>query len=387
MILKYKIFIIIFLIILFGIVGINFFLKEEKNQFQYKTEKLTKGTIQEKVTATGTLNPVSNIVIGSSVSGIIKEIYVDYNSKVKKGQILALIDPEPFLAQLEQAKANVLIAEANLEKAKVNLLEAENNYKRYAKLYEEKLISESDYEKYLFLYRSAQAQIKDAEAKLVQSKASLRQANTNLNYTKIKSPVNGIVISRNVEIGQTVAASFQSPNLFTIAEDLSKMQINTNVDESDIGKIKEEQKAFFTVDAYPGKIFEGKVIQIRNSPIIVQNVVTYDVIIYIDNKENLLKPGMTAQVTILTKKKENIFFVRNSALRIRISEFDKNQTNKKLFEKPGIYIFKDNIPKRIEVKIGISDGEFTEINSQELKEGLEVIYEYIETKNQKRSLF
>lgn len=387
MILKYKIFIIISLIILFGIVGIQFLRKDKENLSQFKTEKLAKGSIQEKVTATGTLNPVSNIVIGSFVSGIIKEIYVDYNSKVKKGQILALIDPEIFLAQLEQAKANVLIAEANLEKAKVSLLEAENNYKRYAKLYEEKLISESEYEKYLFLYRSAQAQIKDAEAKLAQSKAALRQANINLHYTKIKSPVNGIVISRNIEIGQTVAASFQSPNLFTIAEDLSKMQINTNIDESDIGKIKEGQKAFFTVDAYSGKIFEGKVIQIRNSPIIVQNVVTYDVIIYVDNKENQLKPGMTAQVTILTKKKDNIFFVRNSALRIRISEFDKNQTNKKLFDKPGIYILKDNTPKRIEVEIGISDGEFTEIHSPELKEGIEVIYEYIETKNQKRSLF
>ncbi|GIX40761.1 MAG: RND transporter [Leptospiraceae bacterium] len=371
-------------IIIIGIVLILilFFKNDNTSVLSYKTEKLKKGTIQEKVTATGTLNPVSNIIIGASVSGMIKNIFVDYNSPVKKGQVLAIIDPEPFIAQVEQAKANLLMAEANLEKAKVALIEAENNYKRFKKLYEEKLISESEYERYFVNYRSAIAQLKDAKAKVAQARASLRQAQTNLNYTKIRSPVNGIVISRNIEIGQTVAASFQTPTLFQIAEDLSKMQINTNVDEADIGKVKEGQIAKFTVDAYPGLIYEGKVFQVRNAPITIQNVVTYDVVISVDNKDLKLKPGMTAQVSILTRKKENIFKVRNSALRVNPLQNQSDKT-KKYYDRPGIWILKNNQPVRIEVEIGINDDEYVEVISNDLKENLDVIVE-VETKTNKR---
>ncbi|MFN3604818.1 MAG: efflux RND transporter periplasmic adaptor subunit [Leptonema sp. (in: bacteria)] len=384
---NYKIIILVFVMMLLGI-GFFFLRENHKDSIQYKTEKLIRGTIQEKVTATGTINPISNVVIGSSISGMIKKIYVDFNSKVKKGQLLALIDEEPFLAQLEQAKANVIIAEANLEKAKVNVMEAEKNFQRYSKLYEEKLISESEYERYLFLYKAALAQAKDAQGKVAQAKATLRQANTNLNYTRIRSPIDGTVISRNIEIGQTVSASFQSPNLFTIAEDLSKMQINTNVDESDISKIKEGQKTLFTVDAYPDKNFEGKVVQIRNSPIVVQNVVTYDVIVHIENKNQIFKPGMTAQVVILTRRKENVFLVNNSALRVKLpTENSKTPNRNPLFDKPGIYILENQIPKRIEVEIGISDEVYTEISSPNLKENLLVITEFIQNKKQKKSLF
>ncbi len=375
----FKIITIIFVFILIFL--LFFYTRNDKSQSTYKTEPLKKGSIQEKVIATGTLNPVSNIIIGASVSGIIKQIFVDYNSIVKKGQILAIIDPEPFIAQLEQAKANLLIAEANLEKAKVSLMESENNHKRYKKLYEEKLISSSEYEKYYVLYKSALAQLKDAEARIAQARAHLKQTQTNLNYTKIKSPVNGIVISRNVEIGQTVTASFQTPTLFTIAEDLTKMQINTNVDESQIGKVKVGQIAIFTVDAYPDQLYRGIVYQIRNFPIVVQNVVTYDVVIKVDNKDLKLKPGMTAQVSILTRKKDNIFLVKNTALRVHIANINKNQ----YFQKPGIWVLWNNEPKRIDVNVGISDGEYTEISSPELKENMDVILEIInkEDKNKK----
>jgi len=375
----YIIFIIIFIIFAFFI---WFYKKEDKPNVSYKTEKLKKGTIQEQVSATGTIMPVSNILIGASVSGIIKQIFVDFNDPVKKGQILALIDPEPFIAQVEQAKANLLMAEANLEKAKVALLEAENNYKRNKRLFEEKLISESEYERFFVNYQSAIAQVKEANARIVQLKAVLKQAQTNLNYTQIRSPVNGIVISRNIEVGQTVTASFQTPTLFQIAEDLSKMQIHTNVDEADIGKIKTEQKAYFTVDAYPGKIYEGKVIQIRNAPNIVQNVVTYNVIISVNNQEMKLKPGMTAQVTILTEKKENVFIVKNSALRVNPNV----KTEQKFFTKSGIWILKNNEPFRIEVDTGISDNDYVEIISNELKEDMDVIVEVINKENKKRSL-
>jgi HlyD family secretion protein len=274
------------------------------------------------------------------------------------------------------------MAEANLEKAKVALLEAENNYKRNKRLFEEKLISESEYERFFVNYQSAIAQVKEANARIVQLKAVLKQAQTNLNYTQIRSPVNGIVISRNIEVGQTVTASFQTPTLFQIAEDLSKMQIHTNVDEADIGKIKTGQKAYFTVDAYPGKIYEGKVVQIRNAPNIVQNVVTYNVIISVNNQEMKLKPGMTAQVTILTAKKENVFIVKNSALRVNPNV----KTEQKFFTKSGIWILKNNEPFRIEVDTGISDNDYVEIISNELKEDLDVIVEVINKENKKRSL-
>ncbi len=376
----FKIITIIFVFIL--IVFFFFYIRNDKSQSTYKTEPLKKDSIQEKVIATGTLNPVSNIIIGASVSGIIKQIFVDYNSIVKKGQILAVIDPEPFIAQLEQAKANLLIAEANLEKSKVSLMESENNYKRYKKLYEEKLISSSEYEKYYVLYKSALAQLKDAEARIAQARANLKQAQTNLNYTKIKSPVNGIVISRNVEIGQTVTASFQTPTLFTIAEDLTKMQINTNVDESQIGKVKEGQFAVFTVDAYPDQLYKGIVYQIRNFPIVVQNVVTYDVVIKVDNKDLKLKPGMTAQVSILTRKKDNVFLVKNTALRVHITNINKNQ----YFEKPGIWVLWNKVPRRIDVNVGISDGEYTEISSAELKENMDVILEIINKEDKKKKI-
>lgn len=378
---KFSLYISSFIILMF--ILFLFFRSEKDSSINFKTEKLKKGSIQEKVSATGTLNPVSNIIIGASVSGIVKEIFVDYNSYVKKGQILAIIDPEPFIAQVDQAKANLLMAEANLEKAKVSLIEAENNYKRYKKLYEEKLISESEYERYFVSYRSALAQVKDANAKVAQAKASLKQAQTNLNYTRIRSPVNGIVISRNVEKGQTVTASFQTPTLFQIAEDLSKMQINTNVDEADIGKIKEGQKAIFTVDAYPGIEYEGIVFQIRNSPTIIQNVVTYDVVISVDNKDLKLKPGMTAQVTILTKRKEGIFKVRNSAL--RVNPIIGTSETSKFYDKPGIWILENKKPKRIEVFTGINDDEFIEIDSPELQEDMNVIIEVINKENKKRN--
>ncbi len=382
---KIKILYIVILIAILILSGLYFFNSNGNQKFNYEIYELKKTSIEEKIMANGKIQPISTVIIGAQVSGIIKEIYVDYNSIVKKNQILALIDPATFKAQVEQAKANLAIVNANLEKAKINLFLSESNYKRYESLYKEKLISESEYETYLMNYKSALANLADARAKVTQAKASLQQALTNLYYTQIRSPISGIVISRNIEVGQVVTASFQSPELFTIAKDLSKMMIIANIDESEIGKIREGLLTYFRVDAYPELTFFGKIIQIRNSPVIVENVVTYEVIILVENKQMMFKPGMTAYVTIQTKKKDNIFIVPSSALRVQLS----NIIGKNLLEsnRQGIWILENQKPRRIEIQTGIYDGNYIEIMSPELKEGLQVIVNIKITNQKKQRLF
>ncbi len=364
-----KILIGIVVIIVAGIAAYFVFGRKEKEP-KFRTEKVTKGDIVSIVSATGTVNAVTTVLVGTQVSGTIKHIYVDFNSSVKKGQIIAQIDPSTFEAQVEQAGANLLSARANVEKSQTALFDAKRTFERNRELFSKNLIAKSELETSETTYETSKAQLGVAKAQLAQAEAALRQAEINFRNTKILSPVDGIVVSRNIDTGQTVAASFQTPTLFTIAQDLTKMQINTNVSEADIGKIKDGQSVEFTVDAYPETTFKGSVWQIRNAPIIVQNVVTYDVVIKVDNRELKLKPGMTANVSIITEIKKDILRIPNAALRFKPSEKNKSPD-----KGPGVWIIEGGKPKRIGVSAGISNEINTELVSGEIKEEQELIVE------------
>lgn len=354
----------------------------------YNTVKIDKGDINKYVTATGTINPVRTVLIGSQVSGLISKIYVDFNSTVKAGQILAQIDPVPFEHQVKKADAALATAVATLEKAKVSTQNNYRNYRRSKKLYDKKIISINDLDEVRTTYQTSLADKKLAETQVLQAKATLEIAKTDLEHTVITASLNGIVISRNVDVGQTVAASFQTPTLFNIAEDLVHMQVNTNVDEADVGMVKVEQSAKFTVDAFPEDIFEGNVIEIRIAPIIFQNVVTYDTLISVNNSSLKLKPGMTANTSILVAKVGNVLRVPNTALRYTPSEILKSDTNTipladkkpQVKSQSSIWILDNGRLKQVPVKLGISNDNFTEIIEGDIKEDTEVVISEIRTK-------
>jgi HlyD family secretion protein len=358
-------------IILLAVTGYILF-RGRGNEPKFRTEKVVKGDIVMAVSSTGTVNPVTTVLVGTQVSGTIKEIYVDFNSPVKKGQLIARIDPALFEAQVNQARANLFSARANLEKAEATLVDAKRTMERNKELLSKNLIAQSDFDTAETNYETAKASVSAAKAQVVQTEAALSLAETNLYYTKIVSPVEGIVVSRNVDVGQTVAASFQTPTLFSIAQDLTKMQIDANVDESDIGNIKVGQDVEFIVDAYTDITFKGSVWQVRNAPITVQNVVTYDVVIKVDNPELKLKPGMTANVSIITAIKKGVLKIPNAALRFSPSEKGVQTPEKKGL---GIWILEKEQPMRTPVSTGISDGSYTELVSGEIREGQKVIIE------------
>ena len=371
----------IILAILAVIFGLFFFINKKTNEPKYKTEDVQKGEIIESVTASGTVNPVNTVNIGTQVSGTIKELYVDYNSPVKKGQLLAQIDTALFQAQVDQAQANVGSASANYQKIKSILENDKKTYYRNKVLSDRNFLAKSDFDLAEANYKSDVAQLNAAKAQIAQTQAQLRSAKTNLNYTRIVSSVDGIVISRSVDVGQTVAASFQTPTLFLVAQDLTNMQIETTVSEADIGKVKEGQKVTYTLDGYPNMIFNGTVKQIRLESTSVQNVVTYDVIIDVQNEDLKLKPGMTANVSIITNKKENVLKVPNSALRFVPKTKDEEV---KRYKNQGIWVLEKHKPVRIDVKTGISDGEFTEITEGKLSEGMKIIIEKIASKDDQK---
>lgn len=353
-----------------------FALRGRSNGPEYRTEPVTRGDITATVTATGSVNAVTTVLVGTQVSGTIRSLYVDFNSPVKKGQIIAQIDPSSFEAQAQQARANLSVAAANLEKAEAALVDAKRTLDRNTQLSAKNLIPRSDLDTATTNYDSAKAQVSAAKAQIEQARAALAFAETNLKYTKIVSPVDGVVISRNVDVGQTVAASFQTPTLFTIAQDLTKMQIDTNVAESDIGVVKLGQDVDFTVDAYPDVTFKGKVSQIRRAPITVQNVVTYDVVVLVNNRELKLMPGMTANVSIIIATKKDVLKIPNTALRFRPSERMQGKSPQGPDKKgPGAWVLENGKPKRASVTLGISDGAFTEVVSGELREGQNLIVE------------
>ena len=344
----------------------------QKDEDSYITAKIVNGSIVQKITASGTINPISTVNIGTQVSGIIAEIYVDYNSSVKKGDMLALIDPQTFEASVDQKQAALDIARAELDVTKNDIVYYKKHLDRIKKLNNSKYSTDKELESAQRDYDNAVAQKALKEAQVNQAEAMLKQARIDLDYTKIVSSVDGEVISREVEVGQTVAASFNTPTLFYVAEDLTKMQIEASVVEADIAKVKEGQKVEFAVDSFPDEVFEGVVTQVRNNPITTSNVVTYEVIIGIDNKDLKIKPGMTANVEIITAEKEDVLLVPNKAL--RFYTLDKNGEVIRYKDK-GIWLLQNGKAKRVNIVTGVSNDDVTEIVSDVVKVGDEVILE------------
>jgi len=380
-----KIAAVVVMLVTAGIAG-YFWFSTHESEPKFRTEKITRGDITSTVTASGTVNAVTTVLVGTQVSGSIKEIFVDYNTPVKKDQVIARIDPATFEAQVDQARAALVSARANLDKSETALVDAQRTLNRSRELFGKNLIARSDFDTAETNFLSARAQVGVSKAQVSQAEASLRTAETNLRYTKIVSPVDGIVVSRNVDVGQTVAASFQTPTLFTIAQDLTKMQIDTNVDEADIGRIATGMEVEFTVDAYPETTFKGKVFQVRNAPITVQNVVTYDVVIKVDNPDLRLKPGMTTNVAIITSIKTDVLRISKAALRFSPLPPEKNRTARQQQKSkgPAVWILENNAPKRIPVTVGISDGNYSELLSGEIRGDQEVIVESL-IKTQERT--
>lgn len=354
------------------------FVQQQKEKPKFKTERVERRTISTQVEASGVIKPVTTVNIGAQVSGQIKEIYVDYNSEVKKGQLLAQIDPSLFESQVQKAQGDLLAAQANYAQVKSVLDYQQKNYQRYQNLYKKNYVSKSDLDLAKSDYYSNLARLNAQSAQISQAKANLDNAVTNLGYCKIVSPVDGVVITRNVDVGQTVASSFQTPTLFEVAQDLTKMQIEVNVSEADIGKVKEGQKAEYTLDGYPDKVFEGTISQVRISPTTVSNVVTYSVIVSVDNPDNILKPGMTANVSIISGRSENTLSVSSAALKFTLD----NLTGGKKYENQGIWIMKNKTPVRVDIKTGIKNLDYAEIISDEISEGDMVITGIID-KNKK----
>jgi len=389
---KYLIILAVVLLIS-GIAG--FFYLKRTPEVSYRTAHIERGAIVSNVAATGNLSAVTTVQVGTQVSGTIQKLYVDYNSRVKKGQVIAEIDPSLFNASVEQSQGNFLNAEANVMKARVTLADAERTFNRNKKLLADGIISQSDFDVTETAVQSARAGLKAAEGSLAQTRGSLKQSRTNLHYSVIRSPVDGVIISRAIDVGQTVAASFQTPTLFTIAQDLTKMQIEVSVDEADISRIQLDQKASFTVDSYPEQTFRGKVVQIRSAPIITQNVVTYVTVVNVDNTDLKLKPGMTANVSIEVAKKEDVLKLPPAALRFKPKgkgdePKEKRQAGapaagREAGGKPGgrkdrgqqVYTLRDNKPVVVPVKTGIAGSNSIELVESTLKEGDEVIIEQI----------
>lgn len=362
------------LLILLAAAGVGYYFSENRDEEpEFATQKLLRGNITEKVTASGIINPISTINVGTQVSGTIKEIYVDYNSEVKKNQMLALIDPDLFEAKVAQQRAALDIAKAQVLLQESTVKYNEKNLKRIRKLNNQKYSADKELDLAEKDYDTSIAQLALNKAQVEQAEASLQSAETELRYTKIISPVDGIVVSKAVEVGQTVAASFQTPTLFNVAEDLTKMQIEASVVEADIAKVKEGQVVEFSVDSFPDEIFYGIVTQVRNEAITTSNVVTYEVIIEIDNRDLRLKPGMTANVEVITAQKENVLLVPNKALRFTYD--DGGSAVKKRYKDRGLWILEDGKPVRVSILTGVYDDEFTEVSGAELKEGEEVILE------------
>jgi HlyD family secretion protein len=373
-----------------------------KPKVQWETTAVDRGRITARVTATGTLSALVTVQVGSQVSGSILKLYADFNSTVKKGQVVAKIDPRLFQATLENARANYAQAKATLDKDKVLAKFADRQFKRQGPLAKDKLIAVSDLDTAESNAGSALAQVEADQANVKQALAVLHLAEVNLALTDIVSPTDGTVISRNVDVGQTVAASLQAPVLFVIAEDLRKMQVDTSVAEADVGKLRAGMSATFSVDAFPGEPFKGTVRQIRNAATTVQNVVTYDAVIDVDNSDLKLRPGMTANVTFVFANKEDVMRVTNSALRFRPSP-DLSSALKleiphgrrgsdgasggpaagsagparaggsgKGDETPDrrtVWVLHNDLPSPVRIKTGTSDGSKTEVVEGDLQIG------------------
>jgi HlyD family secretion protein len=368
-----------------------------KDQPRFTTVAVDKGRIAARVTASGTVSALVTVQVGSQVSGRIKALHADFNSQVKKGDLLATIDPQIFEATLEQARANAAAASSDLSAARIKAADGERQYERTRSLAERNLIAQAELDAAQVAMEAGRAAVASAQSRVAQNRAQLHQAQINLAYTKIHSPIDGVVISRSVDVGQTVAASLQAPTLFLLAEDLRKMQIDTSVAEADIGKLHPGMSAVFTVDAFPNERFTGSVRQIRNAPQTVQNVVTYDAVIDVANPELKLRPGMTATVTFLYAERDDVLRVPNAALRFRppseilasLGASEGTKTNGSQARggagkegqgrggdtpnKRRVWMLANGQPQLVPVTTGVSDGSLTEVASDRLREGDQVI--------------
>jgi len=315
-----KLIVVLVILAALGSAGWAYYAKKNRPEPSVTTMPVSRGDVVEMVQATGTLEAVTTVDVGTQVSGVVQDLYADFNSIVRKGQLIARLDPSILQVQIESQKANVTRAEADVERLKVALADAKQKYDRAKAMLDKQLVPRQDFEAAELAVKSADAQIKSSEAALSQSRASLNQAQVNLGYTQITSPIDGIVISRNVDPGQTVASSMNAPTLYVIAADLTKMQVVANIDESDVGRMRPGQHVTFRVDAFPTDVFAGTVEQVRLQPTVVQNVVVYSTVIAVPNQQYKLKPGMTANVNIEIARRNNVLRVPTAAVRFRPTE-------------------------------------------------------------------
>ena len=352
---------VVAVIVIFALVKCTGGKKEEKISFD--TAKVEKTNIQTSITATGTIEPVTSVTVGTQVSGIVSHLYVDYNSVVKKGQVIAELDRTNLISELNTAKANLSSAQSSLNYQL-------SNYNRYKELYNKGLVSADEYE-------SARLQYLQAKEQVNTSKENVQKAQTNLGYATITSPIDGVILSKSVEEGQTVAASFNTPELFVIAQDLTDMRVIADIDEADIGGVQEGQRVSFTVDAFPDDHFEGQVTQVRQQATTESNVVTYEVVISAPNKDLKLKPGLTANVTIFTMEKNDVMSVPSKALRFIPTEalLEKGQSISDCEGDHKLWTLENNTFKAHKVEIGTSNGVVTEIVSG-IPEGTEILTDF-----------
>lgn len=365
---------VLFGLLLVLVAGGFAFLRNGESRPGYRTAKVERGDITAVVSAVGKVNAVVSVQVGSQVTGRIQRLFVDFNSRVRAGQVIAQIDPTLFEAQVEQAKAKLANDEAHHAKARAALEDAKRKLDRVDALFARGFIAQSERETAETAYNWAVADLRAAETQVEQDRAALKIAQTNLQYTTILSPINGIVISRNVDVGQTVAASLQAPTLLTLAQDLTEMKVDTSVDEADIGTVAVGQEAEFAVDAYPETAFRGTVHDIYNQPVVLQNVVTYDAIVRVKNPDMKLKPGMTANVRITVGRRENAIKLPNAALRYRPEEA---QPQRGAQQGPAVWLLHEGKEAPVRLKLGLSDGVFSEVLSGGLQPGDEVILEKI----------
>jgi HlyD family secretion protein len=360
---------------------------------QYKTSPVERRTIVARVTASGTLSALVTVQVGTQVSGRIQKLNADFNSKVTKGQLVAKIDPQLFEAAVQQAQANFLSAKAGVTTARATAVNADKVYARVKALHEQNIAAQADLDTAEAGVATSHAQVDAAMASVAQTLAALHQAQVNLSFTNIVSPIDGVVISRNVDVGQTVAASLSAPTLFTIAQDLTKMQVDTNIAEGDVGRLQVGMKTYFTVDSFPGQKFFGQIRQIRNSATTLQNVVTYDAVIDVDNTDLRLRPGMTANVIAIYAERQGVLALSNAALRFRpppslagsTAATPSSDARRPRGAAPAVstaepktlWVMRGASPQSISIHSGLTDGTVTEIVDGDLGEGDRVVVDTI----------
>ncbi len=360
-----------------------FFRESQGMQYRYVSEALKKADLSLTVSASGYIQPLESVDVGTEVSGTIEEVYVDYNDQVTKGELLASLDTTKYQSAYDRAKAALQMSKAALESAQAQYYQAETTVKRYQKLKTSSkgsLPTQSDWDREWANYLLTKAQIANAQAQIAQATHALKAAEYDLERTKIYSPINGTVLVRNVDPGQTVAATFQTPVLFSIAKDLSKMELQISIDEADIGKIQAGQKASFSVDAYPDTTFDTTIRQVRINSEVLESVVTYKAIMEVANKDLLLKPGMSVDADIVTKMLKDVFVVKRSALLFipvkpaSQSFFGRERSEKiEVDPKPHVWILEGDVPKKVYVKVLGNNGPLSAIESSDLKEGQKII--------------